>query len=190
MLPSNCRKAAVPLLVALFVSVPGHAAVAAADLDERAQKLDQAVQALKKEVLAFNTDGQRAEDEILYPPHSRLSVYLAVKVPGLLLKDVSVSLDNGPAQTFSYNDRDAKSLLAERHLQRILRANIAPGAHRIRISYSGQMADAKADAAPLGDSYEAVFDKDNRETTLEFSIARANRLSRAGVSMKQWRPKK
>lgn len=191
MLPSHCCKTAATVLVALLLSAPGiAAAVATADLDERAQKLDQSVQALKKEVLEFNTEGQRIEDDILYPPHSRLSVYLAVRVPGFLLQEVSVSLDNGPAQTLSYSDRDAKALLAERHIQRILRTNIAPGAHRIRLTYRGQMADAKPGATPLGDSYEAVFDKDNRETSLEFSIARPNRLSRAGVAMKQWRAKK
>jgi hypothetical protein len=52
------------------------------------------------------------------------------------------------------------------------------------------MADAKEGAPPVGDSYEAVFDKDQRETTLEFQIARRTRLSKAGISMKQWRSKK
>jgi hypothetical protein len=190
MLPSNCRKAAGSVLVALLVLAPGPLFSADAGFEERAQKLDQSIQALKKEVLDFNTEGQRIEDEILYPPHARLSVYLAVKVPGLLLKEVSVSLDNGPAQSFTYSDRDAKSLLAERHVQRILRANIGPGAHRIRLTYSGQMANAKADAPAVGDSYEAVFDKDTRETSLELVIARPNRLARAGISMKQWKAKK
>lgn len=193
---SDCRKAAGLMLVALPFALlaPALPAIAAgpsaAELEEQTLKLDQAVQAFKKEALEFNTEAQTIEDEVLYPPHARLSVYLAVKVPGLLLKDVSVSIDNGPAQTFNYTDRDAKAMLSEGHLQRVLRSGVTAGAHRIRISYTGQMADAKEGAPPVGDSYEAVFDKDQRETTLEFQIARRTRLSKAGISMKQWRSKK
>ena len=193
---SDCRKAAGLMLVALPFALlaPALPAIAAgpsaAELEEQTLKLDQAVQAFKKEALAFNTEAQTIEDEVLYPPHARLSVYLAVKVPGLLLKDVSVSIDNSPAQTFNYTDRDAKAMLSEGHLQRVLRSGVTAGAHRIRISYTGQMADAKEGAPPVGDSYEAVFDKDQRETTLEFQIARRTRLSKAGISMQQWRAKK
>ncbi|HSW11920.1 MAG TPA: hypothetical protein VLI06_03700 [Solimonas sp.] len=186
----NCRKAVGLLLVALSASAPLAQAASSEELEERALKLDQSVQAFKKEALAFGTEAQVIEDDVLYPAHSRLSVYLSIKVPGLLLKDVSVSVDNGAPQTFSYTDRDAKALLADKHVQRVMRANVAPGAHRLRISYSGQMADAKEGAAPVGDSYEAVFDKDQRPTDLEISIARRNRLSKAGISMKQWRSSK
>jgi len=186
----SCRKAVGPLLVALLAWAPLTQAASSSELEERALKLDQSIQAFKKEVLAFSTEAQGIEDDVLYPPHSRLSVYLSVKVPGLLLKDFSISVDNGAAQTFSYTDRDARALLAEKHVQRVLRANVTPGAHRIRISYTGQMADAKEGAPPVGDSYEAVFDKDQRATDLEFSIARRNRLSRAGISMQQWRSRK
>lgn len=195
---SDCRKAAGLMLVALPVALlalvgPAMAAPAgpsATELEEQSLKLDQAVQAFKKEALEFNTEAQGIEDDVLYPPHARLSVYLAVKVPGLLLKDVSVTVDNYPPQTFTYTDRDAKAMLSEGHLQRILRSNVGAGAHRIRIVYTGQLADAKPDAPPVGDSYEAVFDKDQRETNLEFSIARRSRLSKAGISMQQWRAKK
>lgn len=191
----DCRKAAglmlVALLVAPLVGPPAAAAPpTAAELEEQSLKLDQAMQAFKKEALEFSTEAQSIENEVMFPAHARLTVYLAVKVPGLLLKDVSVSVDNGTPQTFSYTDRDAKALLAENHLQRILRSSVTPGAHRIKISYTGQMADAKEGAPPVGDSYEAVFDKDQRETNLEFSIARRTRLSKAGISMKQWRAKK
>jgi hypothetical protein len=193
---SDCRKSAGLMLVALPVALlalalPATAASpSAAELEEQTLKLDQAVQAFKKEALEFNTEAQGVEDEVLFPPHARLSVYLSVKVPGLLLKEVSVTVDGNAPQTFTYTDRDAKAMLSEGHMQRVLRTAVGAGAHRIRISYSGQMADAKPDAPPVGDSYEAVFDKDQRETNLEFSIARRTRLSKAGISMTQWRPKK
>lgn len=186
----NCRKAVGPLLVALLASTPLAQAASSPDLDERALRLDQSVQAFKKEVLELNTEAQGIENDVLFPTHARLTVHLGVKVPGLLLQEVSVSVDNDPAQTYTYTDRDAKALLDEGHLQRVLRSSVAPGAHRIRISYRGQMADAKADAPPVGDAYEAVFDKDQRPTDLEFSIARRNRLAKAGISMKQWRAQK
>lgn len=190
MFPSHSRKAAGWLTFALLTALPGISLAADAELQERAQKLDQAIQDFKKEVLDFNVEAQQVEDDILYPPHSRVTVYLSVKVPGLVLKTASVSVDNGPPQTVNYGERDAKALLAERRAQRLLRANLAPGAHRIRLTYSGQFADAKPDAPPVSGSYEAVFDKDHQPADLEFSIARPYRFAAMGISLQQWRPKK
>lgn len=189
MFPSHCRKAAGWLLFALFVSVSGPLRAADTELQERALKLDQAIQDFKHELVAFNADAQHVEDAILYPDHSRLAVYLTVRIPGLLLKDVSVSLDNGPAQTLTYSDRDAKALLAEPHAQRILLANIAPGAHRIRLTYSGQLADAEPETPPVTGSHEAVFDKDHQPAELEFRISRPYRFAATGITLQQWRKK-
>jgi len=185
----HCRKAVGSLLVALMAATP-IASQASSESDERALKLDQSIQAFKDEVLDFSREAQNIEDDVMYPAHTRVSVYLGVKIPGLLLKEVSVAIDQAPPQIITYTDRDARAMLADRHLQRILLGSIQPGGHRIRVKYSGQMMDAKENAPPVGDSFEAVFDKDSRETELEISISRPNRLAKAGISMTQWRAKK
>lgn len=185
------RKALSVLVVALlvFAALPGRAGPLAAP-DEAAIQLDQQIQALKDEVLEFNRRAQQTEDDVLFPAHSRMSVYLGVRVSGLLLKEISVSINERPAETYVYGDRDAKALLRKDHLQRLLRANIAPGAHRIRVAFTAQWADADADDPPLSDVYEAIFDKGQTEAELEFTIARESRVAKPRLSMKQWRPAK
>lgn len=185
----RCRKAVGSLLAALLALAP-IAVQASVETDERALNLDQSIQAFKDEVLDFSREAQNIEDDVMYPAHSRLSVYLSVRIPGLLLKEVSVSVDQSPPQVITYTDRNARAMLADLHLQRILLASVTPGAHRIRFRYSGQMMDAKEGAPPVGGEFEAVFDKDSRETELEIVISRPNRLSKAGISMKQWRARK
>ncbi|HUP93024.1 MAG TPA: hypothetical protein VM074_12330 [Solimonas sp.] len=151
---------------------------------------DQVIQALKDEVVEFAREAQAIEDEVLYPPHSRLSVYLAVKVSGLLLNQITLGIDDQPVQTVAYSDRDARALLSEGNLQRLLRVNIAPGPHRVRVTFSGKFYDDKPDQPPLTDSYEAIFDKGLNEAELEFLIARPSRFSRPALAMKQWRASK
>lgn len=161
----------------------------AAQNDAQALKLDQAVQALKDEVLEFNREAQAVENEVLLPAHARLSVYLGVKVSGLLLEEVSVMIDDGRPVVYRYDANDARALLNETSLQRIVRTPVAGGAHRIRVSFTGHYADDKEDAPPVTDSFEAVFDKGLEEAELELTIARERRLAgKPRLSMKQWRP--
>lgn len=150
-------------------------------------QLDQSIQALKDEVVEFTREAQSIEDDVLFPAETRLDVYLGVKVSGLLLEEVSVSLDERPAETITYGDRDARSMLSDLNLQRLLRTNVSTGAHRIRVSFRGRLADADPDTAPIVDSYEAIFDKTAAPAELEFVISRPNRLSKSRLSMKQWR---
>lgn len=158
--------------------------------DELVIQNDQVIQALKDEVLEFSREAQAVEDEVLFPAHSRLSIYLGVRVTGLLLNEVTLSIDDLPPQKVTYDDRGARALLSEGNLQRLLRANIAPGPHRVRVSFSGRFYDDKPDEPPLTDQYEAIFDKGLNEAELEFVISRASRFSRPGLSMKQWRASK
>lgn len=158
--------------------------------DESVIQNDQVIQALKDEVLEFSREAQAIEDEVLYPPHSRLSIYLGVKITGLILSEVSLAIDDQAAQKFTYSDKDAKALLSDRNLQRLLRTNIGPGPHRIRVSFVGKFYDDKPEETPLSDAYEAIFDKGLSETELEFLISRPTRFGRPALSMKQWRASK
>lgn len=164
-------------------------AAPAADGDEQALKQDQVIQALKSEILQFSAEAQGIETDVLLPVHARASIYLSVKVSGLLLEEASVTIDDRPPEVYHYDGNDARALLSERSAQRLARILVNPGAHRIRVSFSGRYADDKADAPPVTDTYEAIFDKDAREAVLEFTIARERRFSsRPRLSLKQWTP--
>ncbi len=177
----------VLVAVALCLTAPAFAA----ETDEQAIKLDQAVQTLKQEVLEFNAQAQAVENEALLPSHARVSVYVGVRVGGLLLSEVSVMIDDRRPEIYHYDETDARALLHEKSVQRIVNTTLPPGAHRIRISFRGQFADDKADAAPVTDSFEAIFDKDQRPAELEFTIARERRFGgKPRITMQQWRAAK
>jgi hypothetical protein len=175
------RRAAFLLFAALF-PLPVAVAASAQDTAERAIRLDQTIQALKDEVIELSREAQAVENAAIIPEHRRLSVYLKVAVSGLLLEEVGIAIDDQPAEVYHYDEFDARAL------QRVLRTSVEPGPHRIRMSVKGQYADAKPDDPPVTDSYEAIFDKSQRETELEFVVTRASRFGdELRLSMKEWR---
>lgn len=181
------RRALRPLVVALL---PLHAAAAdqAADITERAIRLDQTVQALKDEVVELTVEAQSIENAVLVPEHLRVSVYLRVDVAGLLLDEVSIAIDDRAEESYRYDEKDSRALLSEQAVQRVLRATVGEGAHRIRLHYRGHYADDTELDPPIEGTYEAIFDKHPEETELEFTISRASRFGdELRTSMKQWR---
>ncbi|MGH8445984.1 MAG: hypothetical protein ACREVL_11995 [Solimonas sp.] len=161
---------------------------ATADLNEQAIKLDQTVQALKDEVLEFNSEAASVEVDALLPAYDRLNVYLSVKAGGLLLDEVSVSLDDRPAEVYHYDEFDSRAILGKNSLQRLMRVSAEPGPHKLRISFSGKYADAKAGEAPLTDVYETTIDKGSQAADVEFVVSKESRFGgKPKLTMKQWR---
>lgn len=184
----NPRRTAAGILIVAAAGACGPATAEQTTLpDENAVKLDQSIQSLKDEVLQFNREAQTAEQDVLYPSQTRVSVFLGVRVSALLIKDISIAFDDGGPQKLSYTDNQAKSFLQNNGIHRMLLANLAPGSHRIRAEFSARFADDKPDAAPITGSYEAIFDKGYREAELELVLARSSRLSKPTLSLKQWR---
>lgn len=172
--------------LAFLISLP--AAAAGSDLSARAIELDQAVQALKDEVIEFNREAASVEVDALLPDYVRLNVYLSVKAGGLLLDEVTVALDDRAPEVYHYDDFDSRAILEKSSLQRLLRVSAEPGPHKLRVNFSGKFADAKADEPPVTDQYEVTIDKPARATDVEFVIARESRFGgKPKLSMKQWR---
>lgn len=155
--------------------------------DDAAINLDQAVQALKDEALQFNRDALLAEDEFLYPRQTRLTLYVSNRIPNLLLETLSISLDGGPATQIKYDDTDARALLKKGALQRVLRANVERGAHRIRVTFTGKLADGDAEGDPISGTLEAVVDKTPETSDVELQIVRVSRRQPAAIKVREWR---
>lgn len=176
------------LLFIALLPLPAAAADQTQDTTERAIRLDQTIQALKDEVLDISRDAQSIENTVLAPEDQRVSIYVSLSVRGLLLDEVGIAIDDGAAEVHHYDEHEARALLAAHSAQRVLRTAVAVGAHRIRFTYSGHYADAKPEDAPVTGQYEAIFDKDYRESELEFAVTRASRFGdQARASMKEWR---
>lgn len=168
-------------------TVAGAQAAQPAAVDEGAIALDQAVQALKDEAVQFNRDALIAEEAFLYPPQTRLSVYLSNKLPNLLLSQVVVTVDNRPPVTYRYGDKDSRALLKAGALQRLVLTNVDRGIHRLQVQYSGQFMDGNTKTEPLDGQFEAKFDKGLESAEIELQLQRARGRHTAAMSLKEWR---
>ncbi|WP_293373184.1 hypothetical protein [Nevskia sp.] len=155
--------------------------------DEAALALDQELQALKAEVLDLNQRALSTEASFLYPDETRVSIYVGVKAPGLLVEDVVITVDDS-APTVRKFDVVESIALQRRGLYRALRLNAAPGSHRIRVEFSGRYADAKPGTPAMRGRYEAVFEKTVLPSDLEVLISIPAYGKPATIRLRDWRP--
>jgi hypothetical protein len=148
--------------------------------DRDAIKVDESVQSFKDVAVSLNRDLLTLDETLLYPDITRVSVYVGVKVPGFLLTEMSVSLDDGQLVTYKYTDSEAKALL-KNGLHRLIRVNMQPGAHRVHAEFSGKFVDAQPKDPPVKGAVDRVFDKGLGPVDLVLPIARNTRLDRPGL---------
>lgn len=186
-MPLSCgRKARIRLMMA-FCALTGTSAFAQSDAEQRFNTLDQNLSALKESVVEIHREALDIERSVITPDYRRLDVYLHVRT-GVLLDELTVTIDDQRPVVHHYADGDARALLVNNSLQRLLTAGIEPGRHRIRVSFTGHALKGKADAPPLTDRYEAVFEKTEAPTELELVISRERAFSDGvKLSMKQWK---
>jgi hypothetical protein len=170
----------------LAASMGAHAAEPVA-VDEGALALDQTVQSLKDEAIQFNRDARIAEETFLYPPQTRLAVYVSNGLGNLLLESIAVTVDNGAAVTYRYGDKDARALLEPGAMQRLLLSNVERGPHRLRVSYVGKFVDGDEELETVEGQYEAVFDKGLDAAEIELHIQRGPKRRTAAMTLKEWR---
>lgn len=172
---AGCALAAV----LAFAADPG---VAAATEAAPAHAIDLDLQSLKDQAIALNRDIQGAEQRLLYPDQSRASFYVAVKVPGFLLDEISIRINENEPATHSYTDSEARAFLKGDGLHRLLRMRLEPGSYRLQGSYIGHFYDAKATEPPVKGTVETVFEKGLTELDMVLPISRNSRLDRPGLS--------
>lgn len=138
--------------------------------------LDSTIQGLKDETLELNVELQRLEDDYAFPQHSALSVYVgSIEGNGALLTDATVTVDNAAPVQYTYSEQESRGLLKS-GLHRLLRANVAPGTHRIRVEFKGKAINAAANAPPVVEAFEGSFEKGALETELELRFGKGGKL--------------
>jgi len=155
------------LLMALVCFAAAHAAEPPQPTPE-AIALDTAIQGLKDEALELNAEMQRLEDDFAFPRHSALAVYVGSSTTGPApLSEVTVSLDGTAPVTYTYSDNEVRGLLRG-GLHRVLRANVAPGRHRLRVTFKA--------AGGAMETVEAPFEKGETEAEVELRFGQGGRL--------------
>ena len=155
--------------------------------DDGAITLDQTVQAIKDEAIQFNRDALLAEEAFLYPPQTRVSIYVSSRLRNVLLSDINLTLDDGTPVTYRYGERDSRALLEKGALQRLLITNVERGAHRVRVSFNGQYVEGDDEPEPVSGQLEAVFTKGLEATDVELQILRGRSRTEPAMKLKEWR---
>ena len=155
--------------------------------DDAGLQLDQNVQAFKDEVIQFNRDAVMAEEAFLYPPQTRVTVYLSTTQRNLLLDTISVTLDDKAPVVYKYGDIDSRALLVENALQRLILTNMDRGQHRLRVSYNGNYVEGDDEPEPAAGAFEAVFDKGLDAVEIELQLVRGESRTEPAMKLKNWR---
>lgn len=173
-------------LLALTAGLPFLAEAATPEAADDATTLDSQIQALKAEVLDLNQRGLDTEENFVYPETTRLDVYLGVRASGLLLNEFTVTIDDGKPVRQILTTNDAY-LVQRKGLKRFLRANVQPGAHRIKAEFVAHFADADPAAPLLRGRTEAVFEKTLKTSNLEFTVTQEGYLTTPVLKLRDWR---
>ena len=111
-----------------------HAAESAQD----SRKVDEDVQALKKQLLDLNRDLFRLEEEILYPASTQVAVFLSVDVGTFFALDsVTLKLDDKEVANYLYTDREVQAL-HRGGVQKLYLGNLKAGEHEIVAFFTGK----------------------------------------------------
>lgn len=176
--PNAIRWLTQPLRVLTVALLTAGSALAADPPQPTAEAvaLDNTIQQLKERALELNVELQRLEDDFAYPPYSAVSVYIGSSdnTPNFL-SQATVTIDNATPVQYSYSDKEARGLL-KGGLHRILRANVAPGVHRLRVEFKGTPIESGKAAAPVSETVVATFEKDDTESEVELRFGQGGKL--------------
>lgn len=153
-----------------------------------AQDVDQNIQQLKRQALDIDQQALAAQSQFLYPARTRVSVYVSVLIPGMLIKDITVSVDGGQPLHHVYTERESQ-VLQDGGLFLLTQLHAEPGSsHRVHAEFTAQYADAKLGDPPFTGSYDGNFDKTEQPADIELALLRMGYLSPPEIKLKDWRP--
>lgn len=156
-----------------------------ADSPSRAEmhSLDEQVQEIKSDVLAISAELAGLEERLLFPSGTQVTVFVALDDAStdesFRLDAVRLDIDDTLAahHIYSFKEIDA---LAEGGVQRLFMGNLPTGAHELRVSVAGKLAN--------GDQFTATerfsFDKGVEPTLLGLTLA--GRANGAAVRLEDW----
>lgn len=154
---------------------------------QAAQDSDQNIQKLKEQSLQLIQEAQGVEQDFLYPGYNRLAVYVGVRITAMILRDITVSIDDGKPVTYEYPRSESVELqMLGNSLHRLIVMNAPTGRHKIHAQFTAQYAEARPSDPPFTGSYDGYFDKTDRPADIELSLQRQGYLTRPELKFYQW----
>lgn len=146
---------------------------------------DAPTEALKNKVLELDSQIQTLQQQMVYPAYSRVSLYVGVRIPNLLIRKIQVSIDGGTPVTVEYHRGQSIALLRG-GLDRILRINVKPGLHRVHATFTGQYDQAKKGKPPVKMELNAAFRKKDQPVQLEVQVYNSGFIASPHLRLLQW----
>lgn len=165
------RGTALGLLIGLWVA----SSMAAEVTVEQIKEIDEQMQSIKKEMLGISTDFLQLEEKLIYPPNSRLTIFVSV-APGdkSRLDALKVKIDGKPAANYIYSSKELDAL-QRGGVQRIYTGHIRAGEHALEVAVIGK-STGNSDFQQLTNH---KFTKEAGEKRIEISVAGSGSGSQA-----------
>lgn len=159
----------------LFVMIAGHSWAAGDSLDAQVKNLQAEVSALERDIDVL-------EKNLLFPPLTRVEVYLSLDGRSdFMLKSVTLKLDDTEKSFHIYTKQDIAAL----HMggkQQLWEGNVALGQHRLTATFKGtnKKGESIEKTAALG------FEKKLAGRSMELVISATNDSNQPVFSVKDW----
>ena len=141
-------------------------AMAATARSETAGQKAADTEALVSEAVDMISQLHRLEEQLLFPAHTRVSVFLSVAENSSIdPHSVSLEIDNSKIAEHIYTQREA-SALKSGGIQRLYTGNILMGKHKLQVSFR----QARKDGSVRQHQLEYKFSKDERAENIEIII--------------------
>lgn len=159
------------LLLAAMFAVPSAPVAAQEPSSDDIRKLDEEVQGVKTEALDLAAELRLVEQQLLYPPQTRLTVSLALGLnttvqPG----SIEIRIDGVLAAEHVYTARELDALL-KGGVQTLYTGNVTAGAHELDVRVVGKLASG----ASFEDTQRHVFTKGPDAATLSITFDHSGR---------------
>lgn len=146
------------------------------------QSLDDALQALKKDVLALNRDLFILEEELLFPSNTQVAVFLSLDVGEFFKLDaVSVTVNEKEVASHLYTERQLDALVRG-GMQRLYLGNLKSGQHEIVAVFTGRGPNDR----DFRRATSLTFEKTTAAKKLELLIKDETRLYQPEFSIVEW----
>ena len=146
------------LILALVMTAPA--------FSETAEKSAADTEALKYEAVDLISRLHRLEQKLLYPAHTRVSVFLsAAENSHIDPHSVSLEIDNHKVTDHMYTHREA-SALRSGGIQRLHTGNMLMGKHSLQVSFR----QTQKDGSVRSHEFEYKFDKDDKAEYIEIIV--------------------
>ena len=156
------QPAAVPAMLLLLLVL----VLAPAAHGETGGKPSADAEAIRYEAIELVNRLHRLEQELLYPVHTRVAVFLSVAENSRVQPhSVSITIDGGKVTDHLYTQKEIDGLKTG-GIQRLYTGNIVPGNHKLRVSFRQSGKDGSVQANEL----EYKFNKDEKAENIEIVV--------------------